>query len=168
MSNSEEGLRHDRRMLLASVDAKLKELARQKARPVVLVIDDYEQARAAYTEALTTGGYNVLTAGSGEEGLVLVASASLDLVLLDYDIPGMNGVEILSEIRKQKPSLPVIMVTGNDDPTVVKRAAAIGITGYLVKPVKIAELLKRVQEGMKPQVSPKEKPPIDTSDTPKI
>src|SRR5256885_10344212 len=89
-------------------------LARQRVEPSVaqgsiLIIDDEMSIRESLETLFAMEGYNVETADHGEEGLAKLASAPVDLVLLDFALPGKNGLEVLEEIRERDPNLPVIM-----------------------------------------------------------
>ena len=77
----------------------------------VLIIDDEVEIRESLQALLELDGYEVHTAGDGEEGLARIAEHPFDLVLLDFALPGRSGLEILREIRTQDPLLSVIMVT---------------------------------------------------------
>lgn len=77
----------------------------------VLVIDDNEAVRDAFELALDDSGYAVEKADSGERGLEMVLSNKPDLVFLDLRMPGMDGVEVLREIRGADANLPVFIVT---------------------------------------------------------
>ena len=77
----------------------------------VLVIDDDEAVRDAFELALDDSGYVIDTADSGERGLEMVVSNKPDLVFLDLRMPGMDGVEVLRELRGDNANLPVFIVT---------------------------------------------------------
>jgi adenylate cyclase len=111
----------------------------------VLVVDD-EPANVRLLEAiLTSRGYDVPTASSGEQALNLIAEASPDLVLLDIVMPGLDGYEVCRRIREQTDTayLPVVMVTASGDEQKVKALEA-GADDFLTKPVNQSELLARV------------------------
>ena len=87
------------------------------AKPTILCIDD-DEAILAYEKALLErSGYAVLTAGSPQHGLMLATMCKCDAVLLDFDMPGMNGHEVAYEIKLVKPELRVILLSGSDVPT---------------------------------------------------
>ncbi len=77
----------------------------------ILVIDDDSSVRLAFELALEDSGYAVTTAASGEEGIRLFKDNSFHLVFLDLKMPGMNGIEVLKEIRKVDKDVPVYIVT---------------------------------------------------------
>ena len=83
----------------------------------ILCIDD-DEAILRYEKALLDrSGYAVLTAASAQQGLRLVSMCKCDAVLLDYEMPGMNGHEVAFEIKRVRPELMVIMLSGSDVPT---------------------------------------------------
>ena len=87
------------------------------AKPTILCIDD-DEAILYYEKALLEkSGYAVLTAGSPQHGLMLATMCECDAVLLDFDMPGMNGHEVAYEIKLVKPELRVILLSGSDVPT---------------------------------------------------
>jgi DNA-binding response OmpR family regulator len=78
----------------------------------ILCIDDESAALNIRKRVLETAGHHVLTARSGDEGLQLFRSESFDLVLLDYWMPGMNGIATARELKRMKPSVPMIILSG--------------------------------------------------------
>jgi CheY-like chemotaxis protein len=83
----------------------------------ILCIDD-DEAILRYEKALLErSGYAVLAAASAQQGLRLVTMCKCDAVLLDYEIPGMNGVEFAAEIKRVRPELSVILLSGSEVPT---------------------------------------------------
>jgi CheY-like chemotaxis protein len=91
-----------------SADPELK-------RAVLLCIDDSEDVLECEKTFLESFGYTVLTAASGDEGLELAATHSVDLVIVDYFMPEMNGREVAIEMRRLKPLAPIILLTGAVD-----------------------------------------------------
>lgn len=84
---------------------------------LILCIDD-DPAILSYEKALLErAGYSVTTAASAQEGLVLVTRCKFDAVLLDYEMPGMNGCNVAFEIRRVRPELAVILLSGSEVPT---------------------------------------------------
>lgn len=106
----------------------------------VLVVDDQFGIRVLLQEVLEREGYTVLLAGSGAEALQIVHTREPDLVLLDMKIPGMDGIEILTNIRKTNPRLKVVMMTAYGELDLVKEATALDAIGHFTKPFDIDEL----------------------------
>jgi CheY-like chemotaxis protein len=81
----------------------------------VLCIDDNQAVLECEKEFLETFGYTVLTAPSGSKGLELASIHSIDVVIVDYSMPGMNGQEVAIEMRQVRPQAPIIMLSGEVD-----------------------------------------------------
>ena len=81
--------------------------------PVLLWIDDFAPALTVYKATMETLGFRVLTATSGEAGLKLAAVHPLDLVITDYEMPGMNGDTVAAAVKSLKPGVPVIIFSGS-------------------------------------------------------
>ena len=80
---------------------------------VILVVDDDELVRQVVTELLEDEGYSVIEAKSGYEALALIQGpAALDLVISDVNMPRMDGLELVEELKSMRPSLPVILMSG--------------------------------------------------------
>ena len=119
----------------------------------VLVIDDHALVRAGIRQVLQTlpsnGGVDVLEAPDGEQALKLLENqAEIDLILMDYDLPKRSGLAILSDLGRQHPEIPVIMISGVTNPTMVRSAMQQGASAFLTKTGDSQELLKAVQEVM--------------------
>ncbi len=110
----------------------------------ILCIDDQLpglEVRKAFLEA---GGYRALIAGSGPEGLQIAANQPVDLVLLDYRMEGMDGVEVATRLRKLYPQLPVIMLTGYA--LELPRQAAQRVNRVIAKGRSARELLQAIEQ----------------------
>lgn len=113
--------------------------------PTVLVVEDDPAIRRGLVDCLTFSGYRVLEAAEGSEALRLILAADLDLVLLDLMLPGQDGFELLPELRRSRPSLPVILVTARGAEADRVRGLKSGADDYVVKPFSRAELLARIE-----------------------
>ena len=102
----------------------------------LLVIDDDPQVTAIFAEFFA-GRYVVETAGSGADGMAAVARNRPDAVLLDVNMPEMNGLEVLRSIKRIDNRIPVIMVTGNSELSVAEEALKNGAFAYLPKPFQL-------------------------------
>lgn len=105
------------------------------ARGRVLVVDDEEAIRSAFQDYLLAHGYEVGVARDADVALRVMAQERVDVVLLDVELPGLNGVDALPVIRGAAPGVKVIMVSGSDDPDVIRRVLARGAFDYVIKPV---------------------------------
>ena len=105
----------------------------------LLIIDDERMARANLARALERGGHESAHAGSGEEGLALLAQQDFDVVITDIAMAGMNGMEVLKAVRASKPDVEVIMVTGYPMIENAVEAMRLGAFHYLAKPYSLEE-----------------------------
>jgi len=115
----------------------------------VLVVEDDASLRLGLTKTLRSEGYAVRTAATGPEGLEAALGEPLDLVLLDLMLPGMNGFEILEELRRRDVELPIILLTAKGAEEDKVRGLGLGADDYVVKPFGIAELLARVDATLR-------------------
>jgi two-component system response regulator (stage 0 sporulation protein F) len=100
----------------------------------ILVVDDEAPVREVLTEYFATEGYDVEVAGSGIEALTAIRAGRADLVLLDVRMPGLDGIQVLRRIRELTESVPVIMVTANEDVSLAKETLKLGAFDYVAKP----------------------------------
>ncbi|MFC1576530.1 response regulator [Candidatus Omnitrophota bacterium] len=115
-------------------------------KPRILVIDDEREFLNLMAEQLELGGYEVVTAINGEEGLKQIKKCSPDLVICDVKMPKKDGFEVLKEVKKDKGSqTPFLMVTAVDDFDKMKEAYAGDVDFYVTKPVKFENLLKNIR-----------------------
>lgn len=112
----------------------------------ILIIDDEAIVRVSCQKTLEPEGYSVDTASSGAEGLGLFEKGDYDLVLLDLKMPGMDGMETLSEMVGKKPGQPVMIMTGYDTVENMVDAIASGAAHYIEKPFTPITLLERIRE----------------------
>src|SRR3954470_22121445 len=111
----------------------------------LVVIEDEHAIRRGVADALRASGYDVAEAADGQRGLDEALRPGVDLVLLDLMLPRLNGLQVLTELRKTRPVLPVIILTarGSEDDRV--RGLKMGADDYVVKPFSARELLARVE-----------------------
>ncbi len=112
----------------------------------LLVVGDSEPSRDALSRRLAQGGYDVTTAAGGHDALALALTHPFDLILLDVEMPGMGGLEVLSELRKSRSQtdLPVIMVTAGTQGTDIAEAFRLGANDYITTPVDFPVALARI------------------------
>lgn len=113
----------------------------------ILIVDDEKNVRLMLKQALSNEDYEVRTAVNGEDGLEKMAEKNADIVLLDMKLPGMEGMQVLQEIRKESPGTQVIMITAYGSVETAVEAMKLGAIDYLRKPFsagQIRELIKEV------------------------
>lgn len=111
----------------------------------VLVVEDDAAIRAGVRDALEFAGYAVREAGDGEAGLEQACSGAVDIVLLDVLMPRMDGMTMLSHLRRARPALPVIVLSAKGESQDKVRGLRLGADDYIVKPFGPEELLARVE-----------------------
>lgn len=119
----------------------------QEAQPAVLVVDDEPDTCRNLSDILTEFGYDVETAPDGPSALALVAKRRFDIALLDFKMPGMDGVTLYREIKKLRPELVAILVSAYAGREIQQEAQAAGTWKVLAKPVDLNCLLPLVEEA---------------------
>ena len=112
--------------------------------PTVLVVDDDPMARSFEVLLLSSQGYNVLQAESGAEALRLADTATIHLLLTDFVMPDVDGLELTRKFRAVHPDTPVLLVSGSLPPT-DNRIENLAHFDFLPKPFAFAELLQKVR-----------------------
>jgi len=113
----------------------------------ILLVDDDELIRAALPGLVESYGHRLRAVPGGREALDLLgAGAAVDLVILDLNMPGMNGAETLKQIRRMRPALPVLLATGHLDDATADLLKRSGNTLSITKPFSMAELDQRFAE----------------------
>jgi putative two-component system response regulator len=112
--------------------------------PEILIVDDDSGLRAWTQRTLGAQNYLCATAPDAETARAQLASGSFDLALLDVNLPGESGIELLRHLRIDHPEVAALMVTGEDDLALASTAIELGAHGYLVKPVRAGELVINV------------------------
>jgi two-component system nitrogen regulation response regulator NtrX len=114
----------------------------------ILVVDDEPRAREILADNLQPEGYRVVEAPDGETAINLVRENDLNLALLDLMLPDIGGIEVLKEIIKLKPALPVIMISGQGTIEDAVQATRLGAYDFLVKPVERERVLLAVRNAL--------------------
>jgi CheY-like chemotaxis protein len=116
----------------------------------ILWVDDEIELFRPHVRLLTEKGYVVDIATNGEDAIAMVREKEFDLVFLDEMMPGMGGLRTLAEIKELHPSLPVVMITKNEEESLMEEAIGQKISDYLTKPVNTSQVLmacKKFLEG---------------------
>jgi len=111
----------------------------------ILTIEDDPAIRRGIVDALRFAGYEPLEASRADQGLQMALGRQFDLLLLDLVLPGGDGLDILREVRRVRPTLPVIILTARGDENDRVRGLHEGADDYVVKPFSVRELLARVE-----------------------
>lgn len=114
----------------------------------ILVVDDEIEIMRALQRSLSAHGYEVFTAGSGEEALGEIAQHRPDLILLDLGLPGISGLEVCRQVRAQS-SLPIIVLSVKDAERDKVLALDLGADDYVSKPFSVNEVLARVRVALR-------------------
>ena len=116
----------------------------------ILVIDDEEPVREFIKRILLKQGYEVFEAGNGREAVELLKNCPADLIMLDMNMPEMNGLDFLRYMRdKEFKPVPVLMVSGSTDPELRVKCYKLGVYDFITKPEQAEVMLKRVENGLK-------------------
>lgn len=112
----------------------------------ILIVDDSKLARIVASKAVTAlqPNWERVEAGSADEALELLANRRIDVALLDFNMPGKNGIELAAEMRKILPAMPIALITANIQNEVIESAKAVG-AAFVAKPV--------TQEGLQPFIT---------------
>ncbi|HUZ70751.1 MAG TPA: response regulator [Candidatus Saccharimonadales bacterium] len=103
--------------------------------PRLLLVDDDDALAEMYALRLTASGFDVTTAHSGAEALLMVTDRPPDLIYLDLGLPGMGGLEVLERLRKEPDTagIPVVILTNFSEPGMLERGKSLGAQDYLIK-----------------------------------
>jgi DNA-binding response OmpR family regulator len=116
--------------------------------PLVLVVDDEEMIRSLLTKFLTLRGYRVRTAQNGMEALAQVGQETPHIVILDMYMPGMNGVEVLRQLRAKQYAGGVVALTASQDEKLLQQTLELGSVDVIGKPVDLERLELVIQVGL--------------------
>ena len=114
----------------------------------ILVIDDEAEIREGLELLLKTEGYHVSMADTGQSGLLRLGEQPYDLLLLDVSLPDRNGIELLKDIRRQNPHLPIVLITAYGSIEMARAAFKSGAMDYITKPWSNDELLAQVAQAV--------------------
>lgn len=112
--------------------------------PAILTVDDSRAVRSIVGKQVKGLGFDLLEAEDGVEGLERLAAAHVDLVLLDVNMPNMDGPTMLRKMRERGDQTPVIMLTSESTRSIVAGAIQQGISDYILKPFKPEELREKI------------------------
>jgi two-component system chemotaxis response regulator CheY len=117
----------------------------------ILVIDDSETIRQQVKQALAATGYEILEAVDGVDGLEkLRGHGDVSMALCDVNMPRMNGLDMIAEVHRAGPKIPILMLTTEGQPSLIRRARESGAKGWIVKPFKPELLVAAVTKLLDP------------------
>ena len=113
----------------------------------ILIVDDSETIRSQISEALEDAGFEVIQAKDGLEGLARAQATDLAMIVLDVNMPGLSGLEVLERLSANGTTekTPVLMLTTEAHETTVSRAKNAGAKGWVIKPVRMEMLVSAVR-----------------------
>lgn len=114
----------------------------------ILIIDDDLVLNSLLRNMLTKSGYEVITTTNGEDGLRLTKLKDPDLVITDFEMPGLSGLEVVKDLAKNYPGLPVIMLTCHSDVSLTIKAIQAGAYDYIEKPIQPQKMLTAIRNGL--------------------
>jgi len=113
----------------------------------ILVVDDSATVRQQLRVTLEQAGFHVVEACDGVDGVQKVQlNRDLSMVIADVNMPRMNGLEMVEQIRRQRANLPIVMLTTEGQPDMIRRAKDAGAKGWIVKPFKAHLLVAAAQK----------------------
>lgn len=120
-------------------------------KPSVLLVEDEPAQREILRYNLTAEGYDVALAENGDDALILVEEVMPDLILLDWMLPGVSGIEICRQVktRKETRGIPVIMLSARSEEVDRVRGLETGADDYVVKPYSVSELMARIRTQLR-------------------
>ena len=115
----------------------------------ILVIEDDEYSRDALAHLLAAEGYEAQSASDGESGLAKAHEMHPNVIVLDLNLPGIDGKQVIQMLRNDGPlrGVPILVVTGDDDRD-AQSAVDLGADGYLTKPVEFGDLIRAIDKLM--------------------
>ncbi len=118
------------------------------AQEKILIVDDSTELTSLLENILPYGGYQTISALTGEEGLGMVLDSNPDVILVDLELPDITGLRFLETLSQRGLTTPTIMMTGYGSEGVAARALRLGASGYLIKPFTTEEVLGSVEKAL--------------------
>lgn len=128
---------------------------------IILWADDEIDLLKPHIMFLKQKGYEVTTVNNGSDAIDRVASQNFDLVILDENMPGISGLETLSQIKQMQPDVPVIMITKSEEENIMNQAIGNKIADYLIKPVNPNQILMSLKKNLHSNVLISQKATLD-------
>ena len=113
--------------------------------PTILIVDDNKDAVDIISRLLAQHGLNALRAYIGQECLEIVRSCTVDVIVLDVMMPGMDGLDVCRHLKQVAPTPPIILLTAKDDMATRSAGMLLGVSEFVVKPVNNRDLIARIK-----------------------
>lgn len=111
----------------------------------ILIVDDDEIIRYSLIEICIFAGWQATAVGNGQEGLLVFDKQGADVVLVDYHMPGMDGLTMVKELRKRTADVPILVLTVDERQSIAEKFLDAGATDFAIKPVLAPDLISRIQ-----------------------
>ena len=133
-------------------DRRIAQMANEVSTRTIMVVEDYDDTRLLLKAGLEGLGYSVLEASNGQEAVDIAGREHLDLILMDLDLPILDGIVATQRIRQQgeKHHVPIVAVTAYPMSYTRVKAFAEGCDEYMAKPIDMSELARLVNRYLKP------------------
>lgn len=118
-------------------------------RATIMIVDDEPTVTDLLSTDLELRGYNCVTAATGEDALVKLATMSVDALLLDLRLPGVSGMDVLTKVVSSYPATVVIIMTAVEDPQTVVQAMKIGALDYMLKPFELEIVADSIRKALR-------------------
>jgi len=115
----------------------------------ILVVDDEPSVADLLSEALVEEGYNCITAATGEDALRRLSKGNFEVILLDLKLPGISGIDVLKEVKSNRPETAIIVVTSAGDAQTAVEAMKIGAVDYITKPFELERINGSIKAALK-------------------
>lgn len=116
--------------------------------PRVLVADDEASIRELLTRTLALAEYEVATTGDAQSAMAELRQHAYDLLITDLRMPGTDGLSLVREVKRLKPELPIIIITGYSNESSAIEAVNLGVDGYLTKPFRVPQVLAAASRAL--------------------
>jgi len=120
----------------------------------ILIVDDEPQVADVLSRSLTRQGHRTSVVHTGQEAIDRVRHTAPDAMFLDVSMPGMNGLDVMAEVKRIKPSLAIVVITGHATPEEIERVRALGAVDVIQKPSALTHYHRAI-ERLTPTASPR-------------
>jgi len=136
-------------------DRRIAEMANEVSTRTIMVVEDYDDTRLLLKAGLEGLGYSVLEASNGQEAVDIAGREHLDLILMDLDLPILDGIVATQRIRQQteRQHVPIVAVTAYPMSYTRVKAFAEGCDEYMAKPIDMSELARLVNRFLRPETA---------------